>query len=233
MGRLVIGFVGQPIEPILAPDSDATTVPAATPEAQRMVRESLAQAQVAQASTKAKTPEAETPAEPRQQLSRQVQSTELLQPAKKMKVKKSESSTTLDYRVDPKNGSKRTAVKAKAAPPQSVSGLAVPPDMTKTVQQCLARSNTAELEAKTTAHQAKAAPVPAEPVNQDPQEDQASQTEDESEEEDPAELKRKEEEIRLKKEAHARYMRFSRSLTSTSSVSMVYQVWTNWTWVLT
>jgi len=221
LGRLVIGFVGQPIEPILVPDSDATTVPAATPEAQRMVKRSLARAQAAAAQESKK---AKTPPEPRPQLSRQVQSTEILQLPTELQIKKSESSATLDYRPDPKKGFKCTAVKAKAAPPQAV------PDMAKAVQQCLARSNTAELEAKATAHQAKAKalpPVPAEPANKDPQEDQTAQTEEESEEEDPAELRRKEDEIRLKKEAHARYMRFSRSLTSTSSVSMIYHVWTD------
>ena len=222
LGRLVIGFVGQPIEPILVPDSDATTVPAATPEAQRMVKRSLARAQAAAAQESKK---AKTPPEPRPQLSRQVQSTEILQLPTELQIKKSESSATLDYRPDPKKGFKCTAVKAKAAPPQAV------PDMAKAVQQCLARSNTPELEAKATAHQAKAKalpPVPAEPANKGPtRRYKQLRREEESEEEDPAELRRKEDEIRLKKEAHARYMRFSRSLTSTSSVSMIYHVWTD------
>lgn len=158
-----------------------------------------------------------------------------------------------------------TAVKARAAPPKSVSPKAAQgdakvegttPDRSQgvtalAVQECLHRRNTAELQEPTTppapsssgkrkqspsgsgkskqSHASKSSgkkATPAPPPPPPPSESEHSQSASESESDDEEALALQEEVVREKKEAHARYMRFSRSLTSYLDLILIRSVWT-------
>ena len=131
-----------------------------------------------------------------------------------------------------------TAVKAKAAPTTKSTEaekakkpvkpedeVAATADTSEAVRECLRRKSTLELTGKTGSvakngsakekeNAKKPTPVPP-PVSRDSGEaSEESQSEEESEEEDLEELKQNEEKVKAKKEAHARYMRFHRSLKS-------------------
>ena len=146
-----------------------------------------------------------------------------------------------------------TAVKARAAPPKSVSPKAAQgdakvegttPDRSQgvtalAVQECLHRRNTAELQEPTTppapsssgkrkqSHASKSSgkkATPAPPPPPPPSESEHSQSASESESDDEEALALQEEVVREKKEAHARYMRFSRSLTSYLDLILIRSV---------
>ena len=105
-----------------------------------------------------------------QVLSRNVQSQEILAEAKHAHIEKSQSSATIDYSTqepDEKQLSKArsTAVKAKAQPSAPAAPAEVAPKMeadqaaaSKAIQECLGRSNTAEIEAACAAKLEKESP---------------------------------------------------------------------------
>ena len=134
-------FHSPSIIPLLASDSDATTVPASTPEARKMALQKVAEAK-ADKSSDTKDATAKSTA----QLPRRLQSQALLEdPAGTehlLKVKKSASSETMLYPVPEV---KATAVKAKAQPNQPAKE--EKGTTARAVRECLARSNTAEIAA--------------------------------------------------------------------------------------
>ena len=226
-------------------DSDATTVPATTPEVKRMAQQRVAEEKAKQGD---KENDPSVSAAAKGQLPRRLQSTKILE----TQVKKSESTATLDYST---KTPKAAAVKSKAAPTQA---LPVEPGKieqgtptSRAVQQCLARSNTSDIEAsqrqdapkrkvvtsedplantaakkpKTIEATTAAAPAgapksAAAPAAKDappPPEDPGDDDDHDSSDESEERL-RKERQVKAKKAAHARYMRFHRSLRSNLSI---------------
>lgn len=143
-------------------------------------------------------------------------------------------------RVDPSvpAAGKAAAAKTKVVPPKAENTEVTPktettesattPRTVKAVQECLQRSATMESQGSTPNPSPKLSTV-AVPVDQQrvgevqvtaptksSEKEKSSESESESSEDEEAE-QNKEEQVRKKKEAHARYMRFSRSLTSISS----------------
>ena len=217
-------------------------MPATTPEAKAMALSKLGTAPAPQESQPA-----EGSKQP--QLSREIQSKEVLKTTDAPATEKPDSSKTSGYEA-PK--AKTTAVEAKSAPPaERVAPKSEAPESpvvntpsSQAIQECLARSNTAEImEAQIENAGKKALPAVApeptsapesktkdkgegKPKDTGERKDATAVTnpptgegqgESDSESESSEELRRKEERVRVKKEAHARYMRFSRSLTSTLS----------------
>ena len=224
------------------PGSDASTVPATEDEVKRR-REEVRKTPRPQIKESKSTMELGE-REPR--LRRDVQSHELLGEPKRKAQKQP-----------------ATAVKARAAPPKSVSPKAAQgdakvegttPDRSQgvtalAVQECLHRRNTAELQEPTTppapsssgkrkqspsgsgkskqSHASKSSgkkATPAPPPPPPPSESEHSQSASESESDDEEALALQEEVVREKKEAHARYMRFSRSLTSYLDLILIRSV---------
>ena len=126
---------------------------------------------------------------------------------------------------EPQTHTRLTAAKAKVTKPEPVVACVknecVTPETARAVAECLRRKSTEELGKSntpkvSTADPASSAP-PVPPVNhmQHPGDEDTSSDEDpEEHERQREELERREEQLKLKREAHARYMRFSRSLTS-------------------
>lgn len=134
------------------PDSDATTVPAPTPEARRMAQESFEQANKADKSQDGpENAEATQPAIPRRLQSEPVlgqKKPDQTTQTSSLNVKKSESTMSLANTKDKAlaepvkvESRKTTAVKAKAVPPKTEDN-----PTTTAVHECLARSSTAEIE---------------------------------------------------------------------------------------
>ena len=223
------------------PDSDATTVPAATPEAKRMAAEGVA----------AFREDLKKKPDPDPQPKALVKKNRLTSAAM---IKASESSEQLEDKtakpLHPKTSP--TAVKAKAAP--KTEQKQETPDTeekqkAQAIAECLARSSTQDMlhasQTSSPAQNTNAPPAPeqkakdkdqAKPKETEtklnkketkpkekeakPTEKEASPKEKEAEsDEDSSEEARKAEQVRLKKEAHARYMRFHRSLSSTLATS--------------
>ena len=184
-----------PLHSIHVPGSDGTTVGARTEDAKALARCNLKHAD----SSAEKTPE--EPKDPAPILNRAVKSEPVLEQTEAAAV--------------------ATAAKAKPTPPKRE-----PPDETsqsspehhlraKAVQDSLKRSSTndianqsADAKKESAVKQPKAAKkAPEDPDRPDPDDPDSSS-------EDSAEMRKKEEQIKKKKAIHARYMRFSRSLTS-------------------
>ena len=209
-----------------APDSDATTVPAKTPDAKRMAADSFAAAQD-QAQPAAMTHSN------RPKLKREIQSQNMLtEPAPEDQDSKSKrlrrmdghqlkQSPSTEHMSAPKQAPAATAVKAKAAPPPTAPKEETSPQA-KAVAECLGRSSTQDMEStqgepketgkdtepKETGKDMKVCgKVAGDPGNPPDPDDSSS--------EDSDEFRKKEALLKAKREAHARYMRFSRSLTST------------------
>ena len=215
-----------PYTPYLAPDSDASTVPA-TP-AELVAASAKRQKDVEKTRVlhrKDANADIQAPVTPPpSKLSRKVQSAEFLQPAK------------------PPHAPAPTATKAKAAPPkqklEEPKEEPATPQTTQAVADCLQRASTTELEAgqkgkepkpkgtavaDTTAKpkpQPKKPKAPADEEKSDEKSDEESdESEDSGENSDESEGTRAEraELLKSKRAAHARYMRFSRSLKSNSN----------------
>ena len=215
-------------------DSEASTVPANDADAKQKALKGLKAAQAEETRTpvdKLKRKDArdmdQLSSEPK--LPRRLQSKPILREGDETQVaiKKSETSETLAYTLNQAvpTAAKATAVKAKAQPPTTAKCEPETPT-SKAVSQCLGRASTKELQAATqqpshgntpSTPKAAAAASPPAPVapqakaaqtDPDPDSDSESSADDE-------ELRRIEREQKAKREAHARYMRFSRSLTST------------------
>lgn len=127
------------------------------------------------------------------------------------KLSKSIQSQELLKQQAVKPGPLATAVKAKAAPKVETPVSPMSPQTSLAVAACLQRATTADL-------QSPAIQTPP-PTQAPPNDDQSSES---SSEEDEEELQRRAAEERARKEAHARYMRFSRSLKSILHKSMRY-----------
>ena len=187
------------LHPVLPPDSDASTVPASETEIQQKLAESKKQPE----------PETGNPNETdsqRPKLSPKVQSKELL----KDDVARSRDQSQGHEGVR----SVPTAVKAKAQPPPKVTFKQETQDTALAVAQCLSRKSTAELNGGNSSD--PPAGSPDQKAHGAPDEsDSEVNSELESEEYD-----RKEALVKAKKAAHARYMRFSRSLTSVLDVKI-------------
>eukprot|EP00435_Cladocopium_sp_Y103_P044854 s545_g12.t1 len=114
-----------------------------------------------------------------------------------------------------KAAAKATKVERATQPTEAmVKNECVTPQTARAVQECLKRKSTQDLGNAT-------APEVSKDASLGGAQDSQSSSDDSSDELDPEELQRqkeeferKEEQQRLKREAHARYMRFSRSLTS-------------------
>lgn len=102
-----------------------------------------------------------------------------------------------------------TAVKAKAAPKRELVEQSTPSpghdEQSKAVQDSLMRSSTNDIEKSSGGTKSSGPPPNPDPPNPDA---------GDSSSEDSEEMRQKEEQIIKKREVHARYMRFSRSLTS-------------------
>lgn len=118
----------------------------------------------------------------------------------------------------------KTLAKVPKKSPSTDSLLnSLPPDAAKAVQDCLNRQSTQQLlgstrKPTTTAGTPSPSPPgpsvsPGGPSTPEAEHENPAE-EEEEEEEDPEELARKEALAKIKRKAHARYMRFSRSLTS-------------------
>ena len=105
-------------------------------------------------------------------------------------------------KVEPKVEPHVAAKLEKQASGLSEAGVRVTPERAKAVQECLQRGSTSDLSAK-----ANGETTSAEKTG--PTEDK-----DDHDDHDAEEWAKKEERVRLKKVAHARYMRFHRSLSS-------------------
>ena len=139
------------------PDSDATTVPAPTPEARRIAQEGFEQAKkVDKSQDEPRNADTKQPTMPRRLQSEQVldqqKPVETTLPSSQ-NVKKSESSASLGNTKDKVLAEavkvevqKATAVKAKALPPKQENTPAENTPAEKAVHECLQRSSTSELE---------------------------------------------------------------------------------------
>lgn len=176
------------------PGSDGTTVGARTEDAKALARCNLKHAD----SSAEKTPE--EPKDTAPILNRAVKSEPVLDQTEAPPV--------------------ATAAKAKSTPPKRE-----PPDETsqsspehdlraKAVQDSLKRSSTNDI-ANQSADAKKASDVKPKAAKKAPEDpDRPDPDDPDSSSEDSAEMRKKEEQIKKKKAIHARYMRFSRSLTS-------------------
>lgn len=251
------------------PDSDATTIPASTPDAKAMAAQGTQEARAEQREEKP-----EKPTDPKGKLDRKIQSQPVLEPdgEKAVKKVKKEKNNTDGEKV-------ATAVKAKAVPPKTESSGSA--DTARAVQDCLRRPSTKDIVPPETPRQtqpkntsscpsqpekAKKNPGPAEKTKDDTKDTKQGDTKekekdelkdkdekkkkkdkpevvkvspggsngggpapagkkppsppgspDHSDDEDSSEdseERKKDELARVKREAHARYMRFSRSLRS-------------------
>eukprot|EP00438_Fugacium_kawagutii_P031128 Skav201752 [mRNA] locus=scaffold1973:85397:88605:+ [translate_table: standard] len=204
----MVAAVRDKIEPTIKPtapnesspgrtDSDASTVGAPTEDAKKMALQKFKEAQAEEAVTRkiqrrgARDMDSDLSSAPK--LSRSVQSRELFerQPAKSTPVV-------------------ATAVKAKAAPKVEV----VSPQTSQAVAQCLQRATTADLQSPASQQSLQS---PASQAQLQSQTSQASPSDHEDQgesSEDEEELQKRAAQVRARKDAHARYMRFSRSLTS-------------------
>ena len=214
-----------------APDSDATTVPAKTLEARRLAAKDCEIAKETEEQQAEQQAEAATPnPSSKPNLKREVQSQEMLAEAPPQKTKRLRRMDAHDpmgpgtEEVQPKQQTVHappaaTAVKAKAAPPVKVPKQESQEShgpQAKAVAECLARSSTADMETANTQETkdvtAKKLKVACDPPPPPDPDDHGSNG---SDSEDSDEFKRKEKILKVKKEAHARYMRFHRSLSST------------------
>lgn len=222
----------QPFPMTHVSDSEASTVPAKDEDVRKHVLQGLKAGQVEETHTpvdKLKRKGAkdmdQLSSEPK--LPRKLQSKPILKEGDEgdeaqVEIKKSDTAETLPYPA----AAKATAVKAKAGPPKTKIEPETP--TSKAVSQCLGRASTQELQAVATPAGTPSAPhgntpttptaptAPPPPVA--PQAKAALQDDPGSDAEssvDSEELRRIEREQKAKREAHARYMRFSRSLTST------------------
>ena len=178
---------------VLPPDSDASTVPASETEIQQKLAVSKKQVE----------PEtSNTTDSQRPKLPQRIQSKELL---------KGEATSPNQSQGNPGVRTQATAVKAKAQPPTKVAFKEETETTAQAVAQCLARKSTAELNGGNSG-----GPPPAGSPDQEPD---ASDSEVDSDLESE-EYDRREALVKAKKAAHARYMRFSRSLTSVLGVKI-------------
>lgn len=125
-----------------------------------------------------------------------------------------------------------TAAKAKVKPEgvlAIVKNECVAPETARAVAECLKRKSTEELGKATTPEVITAGPgTGAPPVNhpQHPGDEDTSSDEDpEEHERQREEFARRERQMSLKRQAHARYMRFSRSLTSFLATARLVVGW--------
>ena len=231
-----------------APDSDATTVPASTPTAKRMaaagtkaVRESEATEPAEEQPTRtplnravqsktlldaAPEPETKEAAEPERKRLRRQNAAQI-----------KESSSTAS--VEPPTA-KHTAAKAKVAPPKQCPKHELTKDepdraLAQSVAECLQRSSTQDIAQANSQEPGEkennAAQPPPPPKEKETEKTQPTKKvapappgdpEDPSDSEadvDVEEERRKDELVRAKREAHARYMRFSRSLSSPLAIN--------------
>ncbi|CAL1132282.1 unnamed protein product [Cladocopium goreaui] len=200
-------------------DSLASTVPATPSEVEKAIKEG--QQALAAMQPKVNPPPPSKSAKPR--LTREIQSKEVLEDAKPQP----ESTPP-----------PRTAVKAKAAKPAKPPSVeaklerTLTPDTSKAVQECLTRASTAELlssKGTPSTETPKTTPSPStrsssksvQPAPSPPDPSPPPSDDDDDESDDDEETRRQREEearrIQAKKAAHARYMRFSRSLKSKST----------------
>ncbi|CAK9056015.1 unnamed protein product [Durusdinium trenchii] len=205
--------------PVISGESTATTVPATEEEVRREInrgRQALGRHALTTPSPKAGTAPAdeEKSSQPkRPKLPQRSQSQQILAP-EQVEVAGSSS------------GSKQvaTAVKAKAAKPAppkvEPASEVMTPDTAKAVSECLKRKSTSELVARVAkparpdpkASSQQADKKCAKAVSEkDPDEEAEESSEDDEKDE---KWKKEEERLRAKREAHARYMRFSRSFKS-------------------
>ncbi|CAL1136681.1 unnamed protein product, partial [Cladocopium goreaui] len=173
----------------LEADSDASTVPASETEIQQKL--ALSKKQVEPETDNSNKTDSQRP-----KLPQRIQSKELL---------KDEATSPNQSQGNPGVRTQATAVKAKAQP--KVAFKEETETTAHAVAQCLARKSTAELNGGSSG-----GPSPAGSADQ---EQDASDSESEvNSDVESEEYERKEALVKAKKAAHARYMRFSRSLTS-------------------
>ena len=178
---------------VLPPDSDASTVPASETEIQQKL--ALSKKQVEPETDNSNKTDSQRP-----KLPQRIQSKELL---------KDEATSPNQSQGNPGVRTQATAVKAKAQP--KVAFKEETETIAHAVAQCLARKSTAELNGGSSG-----GPSPAGSADQ---EQDASDSESEvNSDVESEEYERKEALVKAKKAAHARYMRFSRSLTSVLDV---------------
>lgn len=173
--------------------------------------------------TKEKTREFETPPEKIRKtgsapvLSREVQSIEVLGGSAGASGNPEPPKTRRTVETGVPAAAKAAAAKTKVAPKAETPDVADTPKTAKAVQECLQRASTMDSQEFTPKTPTIAAPVEKE-AETAPVAAPASEASDQEESsEDEEEEQKNEEVVRKKKEAHARYMRFSRSLTSISS----------------
>ena len=197
------------------PDSDASTVPAKTEDAKRMAIEKTREA-------KARELQVTPPC--------RVKTQELEELSSKPKLTKEIQSKPV---LEPEASKVATAVKAKAAPPVVKEEAKGSLETSQAVQDCLRRPSTTELSSP-------APPSPPKRIEKKPEKEKTKESKDtaktkeksagseptpvasappgppdsDSESSDSEEDRKKEAQAKAKREAHARYMRFSRSLTS-------------------
>lgn len=180
-------------------------------------------------------------ADPRGQLKREIQSTELL--GEKEKEKPDAPKATKALAVKAKAAPKQSATQPAKAEPTPASLVKEPSSPTKAnaVLSCLQRQSTVELNKGIQSNQSTPARASEGSVQNTPSSKESekshnsaqqkipvskgsaaapepeSNQEDSSSDEDSEQAAKEEEKARARREAHARYMRFSRSLTSTLS----------------
>ena len=237
-------------------DSDATTVPASTPDARQMAKDKLPD----KTADPEKTP---PPVQSRPPLDPQIQSQAVINEPAAVKIKTSPSTMALEAAQASKPVHPQpTAAKARAVPPAHTQHPDQPPNPAKQesagaeVAESLRRSSTEDLSKDKTppveSAGVKAEPekpveklkppaetppqppvgtpkpaettlTPAKPVkttrggHPNPPDDP---DDDDSSSDDTEEDKKKEERAKAKREAHARFMRFSRSLKSAWSIKV-------------
>ena len=182
---------------VLPPDSDASTVPASETEIQQKL--ALSKKQVEPETGDSNKTDSQRPTLPRR-----IQSKELL---------KEEATLPNQSEGNPGVRTQATAVKAKAQPPPKVAFKEETETTAHAVAQCLARKSTAELNGGNSGGPSPAGSADQEPDASDSESEVNSDVESE-------EYERKEALVKAKKAAHARYMRFSRSLTSVLDVKI-------------
>ena len=232
---LCLKFISLFLTLLPAPDSDATTVPAKTPEAKKHAAAGFAAAKGA-AEKQAEPATPNPPSKP--SLKREVQSKEVLaetapdvpevtEPQGKRlrrmeghELKQGSSTEEMQPQKNQQHGPPTaTAVKAKAAPTVKVETKAPHEPQAQAVAECLQRSSTQDMEvaaAQATQGKQKVAEKKVSGASDPPPPPNPDDHESDSSESDSEERRKKAALIKAKKEAHARYMRFHRSLTSTS-----------------
>ena len=201
-----------------APDSDASTIPASTSKARKLAVQGTLEVRAKDSQDTQVTPLPKLKKSP----------SELDGESSKPKLSKAVQSSAI---LEPKlQSGPPTAAKARAAkPPVLEPPVKVEPSTPQAslaVQECLRRPSTTDFPStptptpKTTEvereKKKKNEEEPAEeaPAPQDVQPTAASAPDDDESSSDSEEDRKKEQQAKAKREAHARYMRFSRSLTS-------------------